>query len=408
MNNIVPHYDVVIVGGGMVGATLACALDNSGMRVALIEANKPVKKWPKTGFDVRVSALTLATQHIFETLGLWDAIEDRRVSPFREMHVWDSSGGGRIHFDSAELGEPQLGHIVENRVIVAALYEKLRTLKHTDLLCPLRLQSMMLNHDDVQLTTAHGQTISGSLVVGADGGRSWVRQQAHISVRGWDYEQEAVVTYVKTERDHQQTAWQRFLPEGPLAFLPLTDGFSSIVWSTSPVHARELLAMDDAGFATELAAAFEHRLGEVQSVGPRASYPLRFFDADHYVRPHLALVGDAAHTMHPLAGQGVNLGLADVASLAEVLTEAYRDGGRLGAMGTLRRYERWRKSENLAMLATVDGFHRLFGSQLRVVRWLRGSGMNLTYRLTPVKNSIMRHAMGLEGDLPKLSRGLTL
>jgi len=401
-------FDIVIVGGGMVGATLACTLADTPLRVALLERSKLDLGWPAEGFDLRVSAITRGSQRIFETVGVWDAMVAERVSPFREMHVWDAGGSGVVHFDSADLGDNTLGHIVENRVIQKALYARLTQAQNVDLLIPATIERIERTADAVRIVTSQEQSLSASLLVGADGSNSWVRSDAGVQVRTWSYEQSAVVTYVHSEFPHRETAWQRFLPGGPLAFLPLTDGFSSIVWSTTPEHAAQLLELDDAAFGLALSDAFENTLGRIDQVGPRAAFPLRFLQTSAYVKPHLALVGDAAHTIHPLAGQGVNLGLSDVAALAEIIDEALRRGQDIGDMRVLRRYERWRKADNLAMLNSVNGFRRLFGTNMFLVRWLRSWGMNLTDGFVPVKGLIMRQAMGLSGDLPKLARGVAL
>lgn len=398
-------YDVVIVGGGMVGATLACALGNSSLRVALVEANSELPSWSTSDYALRVSAITRASQLIFETLGIWPAITKRRAYAFRDMHVWDASGQGEIHFDSAELGEAHLGHIIENDVIVLALYERLKDFQNVVLLNPHTCEQVFFDAENASLRLSGGKTLKTALIIAADGSNSWLRQQTNIIVRGWDYDHSAVVTYVRTEKSHQDTAWQRFLPEGPLAFLPLAEKISSIVWSTQPEQAKSLAALDDDVFCAELSAAFEYRLGKVETTGPRGVYPLRFFDAERYIQPRLALIGDAAHTMHPLAGQGVNLGLADVATLAEVLLQAHAAKRDLGLEHTLRRYERWRKSENRIMLASVDSFKRLYSSDMASVRWLRNSGMRLLDNLGPIKQQVIRYAMGLSGDLPRLARG---
>jgi 2-octaprenylphenol hydroxylase len=233
-----------------------------------------------------------------------------------------------------------------------------------------------------------------------------LRQQAQISVRGWDYDHAAVVTYVKTEKPHQDTAWQRFVNKGPLAFLPLTDGYSSIVWSTQPDNAKRLCDLPETDFADELANAFALRLGQITHVGPRAMYPLRFLMAEQYVKEGIALVGDAAHTMHPLAGQGVNLGLLDAAALAEVVQAAGNARRCPGSLQTLRRYERWRRSENMSMLMMVDQIQRLFGNEQPGLRWLRTTGMDIVGRIPLVKDEILEHAMGNRGDLPQLAKGI--
>lgn len=388
------EYDVIIAGAGMVGATLACALAKSNLRIVLLDARCPEVEWPDEGYDIRVSAITRASQNLLQDLQVWPFIEAQRLSPYREMQVWDASGNGHVHFDSAELGEPDLGHIIENRVIVKALHQRLAELDNVSLLCPVEMKKLEMGEDRVRLMLADGSLIQGKLIVAADGGRSWVRTQAGIGIHGWEYDQSALVTWVKTEKYHKETAWQRFQPDGPLAFLPLTEGYSSIVWSTSHEHAKALAARDEAAFAEALAESFGHRLGAIENVGPRAVFPLRYFETLHYIQPRLALVGDAAHMMHPLAGQGVNLGMADAASLAEVLRDAHSKQRDLGSYHVLRRYERWRRADNRAMLFSMDSFKLLFSSRSQLIQWLRNTGLNMTDRITPLKHAFMQRALG--------------
>ncbi|MFO8023812.1 UbiH/UbiF/VisC/COQ6 family ubiquinone biosynthesis hydroxylase [Thiohalophilus sp.] len=387
-------YDLIIVGGSMVGASLACALADTPLRIALLDAQRVEADWPAVGFDLRVSAITRASEAFLHQLNAWPGDYGERVSPFREMHVWDATGDGVIHFDSAELGAATLGHIVENRVLIKTLHRQIAAAKNIDYLAPLSPTAIEFGDKQVRLLLEEDEALTAKLLVGADGGNSWVRRQAGISVRGWDYDQAALVTYVKTEQFHRETAWQRFMPDGPLAFLPLNDGYSSIVWSTSPEQALQLKEMDEPAFCKTLATSFDYALGAIDTCGPRAVFPLRFFETEHYIRPRLALVGDAAHTIHPLAGQGVNLGFGDAESLAQVIREAHEQHRDFGARTVLRRYERWRRADNRAMLISMDGFNRLFGSQWRPLRWLRNSGLNLTNRLAPIKKIIMQQAMG--------------
>ena len=391
------HYDIIIVGAGMVGATLACGLaEEAGqLSIAVIDANSPNFDWDKDSYDMRVSAITRASQTIFKNIGVWEKIVEQRVSPYRDMFVWDAGTKGEIHFDSADMGETDLGHIIENRVIVKALHQRIEELPQIELLCPAKLEYIEFNTEQSELRLDDQTQLSANLIVAADGTRSWVRQQADIAVKGWDFDQAALVTTVKTEKYHQDTAWQRFLNTGPLAFLPLTDGYSSIVWSTSPDEAKRLTEISEAEFALELEHAFESKLGKVESVAGRAVFPLRLFETLNYVKPRLALVGDAAHTIHPLAGQGVNLGLADVASLIEVVVEAINDKKDIGDFKVLRRYERWRRADNRSMLVAMDGLKRLFGSEVSLIKDLRNAGLNITNQLTPIKNLIMRQAMGV-------------
>lgn len=401
-------YDVIIVGAGMVGTALACALGEKAFRVAMVDTSKPAMSWPEEGYDLRVSALTRATQQILETIHVWPRMQAERVSPFREMHVWDAAGEGVLHFDSAELGEATLGHIVENRVTLKALHQQLATLESVRLLTEVQATALDIDNTTATLTLNNDEVLNARLIVAADGSRSWVRQQRGISVRGWDYDQTALVTYVKTAQSHQETAWQRFLPTGPLAFLPLTEGYSSIVWSTTPEQAEQLKQLPEDHFAIELQAAFEDQLGAIEEVGPRATFPLRFFETNAYVGSRLALVGDAAHTIHPLAGQGVNLGMADAASLAEVLSSAKQARKDIGSINVLRQYERWRRADNRSMLVAMDGFKRLFSNQSSLLGWIRNTGMSLVQQTPLVKNTIVRHAMGLSGAQPKLAKGIEL
>ena len=391
-------FDIVIVGGGMVGASLACGLaeEAENLRIAVIDANAPNFDWDKDSYDMRVSAITRASQMIFKNIGAWDKIVEQRVSPYHDMFVWDAGGKGELHFDSADMGEADLGHIIENRIIVKALHQRIEELPQINFYCPAKLEKIEFNQDKTCLTLEDKTELSASLVVGADGTRSWVRQQADIAVKGWDFDQAALVTTVKTEKYHDDTAWQRFLNTGPLAFLPLTEGYSSIVWSTSPSEAKRLTEISENDFAVELEQAFESKLGKIESVAGRAVFPLRLFETLNYVKPRLALVGDAAHTIHPLAGQGVNLGLADVSSLISVIVDALNEKKDIGDLKVLRRYERWRRADNRSMLVAMDGLKRLFGSELAVVKDLRSLGLDITNNITPLKNIIMQQAMGLK------------
>ncbi|HOB60999.1 MAG TPA: UbiH/UbiF/VisC/COQ6 family ubiquinone biosynthesis hydroxylase [Candidatus Competibacteraceae bacterium] len=401
------HYDLIIAGGGMVGSALACALSAAELRIALLESAPLERIRPEPEPDIRVSAINRASQRIFAAVGAWDGMAAWRIGPFRDMRVWDATGPGQIHFDSAHIGEALLGWIIENRVIQFALLERLQQRPTVELFHPVTLESAEPAPDGGwQVRLSDGRTLSARLLVGADGAQSKVRQLAGIDTGGWGYDQKAVVAHVRTAEPHQETAWQRFLPTGPLAFLPLHDGRCSIVWSTTPAQADDLLALDAAAFAEALAEAFDWRLGAVVEVGPRAAFPLRLQHAHAYVQPGLALIGDAAHVVHPLAGQGVNLGLLDAATLAEVIVDALAANRNFAALQTLRRYERWRKSHNLLMLGVMDGFKRLFGSTLPPVRLLRNVGLNLTDAAEPLKNWIARQAMGLEGDLPRLARAV--
>lgn len=398
------RYDLIVVGAGMVGATLACALAQGGLDVALVEAREPRDDWPRDSHDVRVSAISAASEAIFRHLDAWPAMVAQRVSPFQEMHVWDAGGSGEIHFSAADLGEARLGHIIENRVIQAALVEQARHSARIDWYCPATVASFRVTDAAVNVELDDATVLSAAVLVGADGGQSRIRKLAAIDTQGWSYRQTALVANVVTERAHRETAWQRFLPDGPLAFLPLSDGRSAIVWSTTPQQAAVLQDMDDADFCAALGKAFDHRLGRILECGERAAFPLQLQHARQYVQPRLALVGDAAHTIHPLAGQGVNLGLLDAAALAEVVGAAHQQGRDIGGLPVLRRYERWRKGDNVVTMGVMDGFKRLFGSELAALRLLRNTGLQVADSITPLKTRLMARAMGLSGDLPRLAR----
>lgn len=402
--------DLIIVGAGMVGSALALALQHSGLQILLLDGGPlSVKPFAQdAAFEPRVSALSAASQRILERLGAWDGIAARRTSPYGEMQVWDGSGTGQVHFSAASVHAEVLGHIVENRVVqdglLDALYEA-----DLGLLPGARLEQLRRSGDDWLLTLTDGRELRAPLVIAADGANSAVRRLAGCATREWDYLHHAIVTSVRCSKPHQQTAWQRFTDDGPLAFLPLAkaadaEHWCSIVWSTTPAEAERLMALDDAAFCHELGKAFEWRLGEVLESDPRHCIPLRQRHAKRYVEPGLALIGDAAHTIHPLAGQGVNLGFLDAAVLAEVLLHALERGENLADIKVLGRFERRRMPHNLAMMAAMEGFERLFQADPLPLRWLRNSGLNLVDGANEAKALFVRQALGLSGDLPELAR----
>lgn len=406
MNPELHDFHVLVVGGGIVGGTTACALARGGLRVGVIEPRLPQENFDPDHYGERVSAITRASEQIFRGLGVWDAIAARRVAPFREMHVWDAAGGGSIHFDSASLGEEALGYIVENQVMQTALFARLRDLPQAVIYCPATPTQLRIDNSAATLTLDDGRLLRAALIVGSDGHPSWVRAQSGIAVRTTPYEQSALVTNVKTTLPHRDTAWQRFTAEGPVALLPLANGDSSLVWSVPHARAEALLQLDDEKFLGELNTAFGDRLGVIHAAGVRSIYPLQRTHAQSYVSQRVALVGDAAHTVHPLAGQGVNLGLLDAATLAEVLLDAHGARRDLGDLPVLRRYERWRKGHNAAMQTGIDALKHLFANPNPAVLWARNLGLRLTDDNRTLKNFITEHAIGRRGDLPALARGL--
>lgn len=395
--------DVVIAGGGIVGTTLALALSHTPLRIIIVEPTNPAP-WQSHCIDNRVFAITRASQRIFTALEVWEGIFQRRVSPFREMFVWDAMGDGSIHFDSAEIGIDALGHIIEQSAMQAALNDRLSSCTTISRVAGA-VTDVLVGKDNAVVNLGDGTCISTKLVVGADGASSHIRRIGRIQGYGWPYDQTAIVAAVQTELPHRETAWQRFLPSGPLAFLPLSNEESSIVWSVTHDRAQALLQLDDASFCQELTTAFGNKLGSILKTSARAAFPLRMYQVTDYAKTRLALVGDAAHIIHPLAGQGVNLGLLDAAALAEVIFDAYQSRKDIGALDVLRRYERWRKGDNTVSMFTMDAFKRVFGTQWSLLRALRNKGLQVTNSLTPAKNLIMRMATGDLGDLPQLARG---
>ena len=403
--------DLLIVGAGMVGSALALALKDSGLNIVLLDGS-PLSVKPFTAqdpFEPRVSALSAASQRILQRLGAWDGVRSRRISPYSHMHVWDGSGTGHIQFSAASVHAEVLGHIVENRVVQDALLECVQG-TDIEMLASARLEQMRRSGDDWLLTLADGRTLRAPLVIAADGANSAVRRLTGCETREWDYQHHAIVTSVHCAQTHQQTAWQRFTDHGPLAFLPLEregqQDWCSIVWSTTPEQAEKLMALDDAAFCRELEFAFEGRLGDVLSADPRVCVPLRQRHAKRYVAEGLALIGDAAHTIHPLAGQGVNLGFLDAAVLADVLLHATDRRERLADVRVLSRFERRRMPHNLALMAAMEGFERLFQSDSLTARLVRNTGLKWVNQMPEAKALFVRQALGLTGDLPPLAKAL--
>jgi len=399
-------YDIVIVGAGIVGSALACALAKSSFNIAIIEAQERVidrneQATSVDGFDVRVSAITIASQQLLKDIGAWEIIAEHCLSPYRHMHVWDAEGTGSIDFDADDINQPALGHIVENKVTADALTQCMNRQTNLHRIVPAILEEIEpLQNGAYLLTLGDGRQLQTSLLVAADGANSKVRALEHIAMREWDYNHHAIVATVKTELSHGHTARQRFLPEGPLAFLPLSSAqdethYCSIVWSAIPSYAENLMALTDDEFTEALAAAFEYQLGSISAVSRRFSFPLRQRHVVDYIKPGLALVGDAAHTIHPLAGQGVNLGLMDIKTLSEELLRSQQRGLSPGSIAVLERYQRRRKGANLAMMAGMDGLKRLFSETTLPVRWARNSGLRWLDKSKMLKRQIMKRAMGL-------------
>lgn len=406
------HFDVVLVGAGMAGLAFAGALAPSGVSIALLDTAFPESPAPfPASFDLRVSALTHASENLLRNLGAWEVMAGLRVAPYQHMHVWDGDGTGKIEFHAGEAGVSHLGHLVENRVTTWGLWQALQGKTNISFLQE-GLQQLDTSRASPLLTLSSGRRLAAALVVGADGARSAVREQAGLAVRSWAYEQNAIVTTLRCEKPHENTAWQVFTRTGPLALLPLrahnTDHKShlcSIVWSQDEAQAGHLLALTEDAFCQALARTFEQRLGRVELLDRRVVFPLRQQHATHYVAPGVALIGDAAHTIHPLAGQGINLGFMDAAMLAEVLCDGLKQGLPIDEFSLLRRYQRRRQGANLTMMGAMEGFKRLFGPSAWPLQLLRNWGMSQLDQHTLIKQQIVDRAMGMGGDLPRLAHG---
>ena len=411
----VTSFDVAIVGAGMVGASLACGLIDAGFKVALIESGELnlSHSFLPGQVDARVSALSLASENLLKNLAVWPIIENMaRLQTYSAMNVWDACGTGKLNFTAAEQHLPYLGHIVENCTITSALH---RTLQHKKYQLFERSQIVDMTAQNTvprQLTFASGEKVSATLVVGADGPNSKIRQLAGLPTREWDYPHHALVTRVKVTKPHQNTAWQRFTEDGVLAFLPLKTAaeegpghhYCSIVWSRPTAQAQLMQKLQESEFCIALTRAFEGQLGTVVATDQRHVIPLRQRHAKHYVQAGLVLVGDAAHTIHPLAGQGVNLGFLDVAALVQTLQQTRQQGGDISSVGVLEKYQTQRRGDNLRMMTLMESLSRLFGNQHPMLSLLRNTGMNWVQKISPIKQHLAQQAMGVGVHLPPLSQ----
>lgn len=394
-------FDVVIVGGGMVGATLAVALASEpALKIALVEAQLPETPAAASPYDLRVSALTRSSEILLTNLGLWSQLPAERVSAFTDMRVWENEAS-ELHFNSADLGEPWLGHLLENRVLQTTSLAQCQRMPNIKVISPAQPS----HYEPHQITLDNGDVLQARLIVAADGAQSPLREWAGIKLKGWSYDQKGLVATVTTEHSHQHTAWQRFLSEGPLALLPLPEtNQCSIVWSLNSSSADRLLALSEAEFITELNEACQLRPARITAISERAAFPLQLRHADSYIKPGLALVGDAAHIIHPLAGQGVNIGLLDAATLTDVILNAHQHGRDIGSLHTLQKYQRQRHADNLLMQFSMDMFKRVFSSRLAPVRWLRQFGLRGVNHSTWLKNLFMHQAASRPFATPPLSQ----
>ncbi|EFB1495681.1 FAD-dependent 2-octaprenylphenol hydroxylase [Escherichia coli] len=396
--------DVAIVGGGMVGLTVACGLQGSGLRVAVLEQRVPEPLAADAPPQLRVSAINAASEKLLTRLGVWQDILSRRASCYHGMEVWDKDSFGHISFDDQSMGYSHLGHIVENSVIHYALWNKAQQSSDITLLAPAELQQVAWGENETFLTLKDGSMLTARLVIGADGANSWLRNKADIPLTFWDYQHHALVATIRTEEPHDAVARQVFHGEGILAFLPLSDPhLCSIVWSLSPEEAQRMQQASEDEFNRALNIAFDNRLGLCKVESARQVFPLTGRYARQFAAHRLVLVGDAAHTIHPLAGQGVNLGFMDAAELIAELKRLHRQGKDIGQYIYLRRYERSRKHSAALMLAGMQGFRDLFSGTKPAKKLLRDIGLKLADTLPGVKPQLIRQAMGLN-DLPEWLR----
>ena len=399
--------ELLIAGGGLNGLLLGIACAGAGLAVALVDREDPAAMLDQ-GFDGRSSAIAYGSQQVLSALGLWPFIA-AEAEPILEIRVADDNALLFLHYDHRELGaDAPLGWIVENRVLRRALIEHARSLPTLAFLAPLEVGGVDTSPFAAEAALSDGRRLTSRLVAAADGAGSPLRRAAGIRTVEWRYPQTAIVTTVRHERPHAGIAVEHFLPAGPFAILPMTGSRSSIVWTERAELATSLVALPDAAFTAELAARFGDFLGAVEPIGPRWTYPLQLMLAERYVDQRLALIGEAAHVIHPIAGQGLNLGIRDVAALAEIIIDARRLGLDIGDDVLLRRYQQWRRLDALLLAAVTDGLNRLFSNSIAPLRLVRDLGLAAVDRLPPLKRFLMRDAMGITGDLPRLVRGLPL
>ncbi len=403
--------EVVVVGGGLAGMTLACALAGAGVDTVVVDRLR-IDSMLDPGFDGRTTSLALGSVRILEAIGVWAGMAEE-AQPILDIRVADGRPGEAaspffLHYDHREVGEAPFGYIVENRIMRRALLDRAAELEHLRLHVPEDVARIDRDFAGATVELAGGKCIAASLVVAADGRESTVRRTAGIEVARIAYPQTAIVCTVRHARPHCGVAVELFLPSGPFAMLPLTGRRTNVVWTERTPSAETILDLDEPAFLELLRQRFGDWLGEIELVGPRFSYPLVLMHAARYVDVRLALVGDAAHVIHPIAGQGLNLGLRDVAALAESVVDARRLGLEAGDGSALARYERWRRVDNLVLAAVTDGLNRLFSNDFGPLRIVRDLGLAAVGRMPPLKRFFMRHAMGVVGELPRLVRGRPL
>ncbi|WDG00162.1 3-demethoxyubiquinol 3-hydroxylase [Pectobacterium carotovorum subsp. carotovorum] len=387
------HYDAIVVGGGMVGAAAALGLAQQGFQVAVVEQEMPTPFDAASPPDLRISAIGYASVALLKELGAWPRVQQMRSAPYRRLETWEWANA-RVVFDAADIHLPELGFMVENRVLQLALWERLQEEERCHCYCPATPQNLQRTDDGWCLQLADGQQLTASLVIGADGANSQVRQWAGIGISGWQYRQSCMLIGVETSQPQQDVTWQQFTPSGPRAFLPLFDQWGSLVWYDSPQRIRQLQTMPLAQLDKEIAAAFPERLGKVKALSA-GSFPLVRRHAQTYVKPGLVLLGDAAHTINPLAGQGVNLGYRDVEALLDVLINARNAGEEWASERVLRRYQCRRMPDNLMMQSGMDLFYNAFSNALPPLSFARNMALMVAQRAGVLKQRALKYAIGV-------------
>jgi 2-octaprenylphenol hydroxylase len=408
-------FDILIIGGGMVGLTLALALrqqqrhrEYDPLTIAIVDNQEPtaLTKQP----ELRVSAINLASKQIFVNLDVWKDIKNQRLQAYQQMHIWDKHGYGQLNFANTDVDEKDLGWIIENKVLRNALWQKAQADEGIHFFTEQALTNVTMGDNEVFASFADGAPILAKLVVGADGAHSWVRKQMNMPITFQDYDHHAIVATIECEKGHNNTAWQVFLAQGPLAFLPLfKTNQCSIVWSTTPDEVQRLQTLSSTEFSKEITAASDGKLGKITLKSERVSFPLTMRLAHDFVKEKVVLVGDAAHTIHPLAGQGVNLGLLDAASLAETLLAQQAQDKALTGGIALNGYSRWRKSEATEMIAAMAAIKTLFSEQpfklpATPLKLIRGLGLSFLDNFSPIKKLMIKQALGEKSYLPELAK----
>lgn len=396
------HYDVIINGGGMVGMSLGIALARAGMRIAIIERG-PMPSQLEPTFDGRASAVALGSSMILDSIGVWELMQPHG-EPILDIRATDSDTPMFLHYDHTEVGDNPFGWIIENRHIRHALHEAGSTLESLDIIDRSSIDAFETSDTHITVHVKGRTDMRCRLLIGADGKQSTVRRLAGIGAHEWSYRQTAIVCTIEHTEPHHGLAQERFLPAGPFAVLPMTGNRSSLVWVEPEERVQLYMELPEDEFVQEIKERVGDYLGDLRCTGPRFTYPLSLMHAKSYIAPRIALIGDAAHGMHPLAGQGVNVGFRDVGVLAELLTEQFRLGLDIGSNDVLEHYQRWRRFDNVTMLAVTDNLNRLFTNSILPIKLVRGIGLWTVDKIPPLKRLFMRHAMGLVGDLPEMVR----